>query len=118
MTAVGLELNDAGLLAVAEDGALRARPSPGLALFDGSGLQVGAEVAGRVRLQPRHVHSRFWDPLATDPLEPPFPADATRADLAHAHLEDLWKRIGPGVESVLVAAPGWYGAEALRAALA
>jgi len=113
VTAVGLELNDAGFLAVGADGALRAPSSPGLALFDGSGLEVGAAVAGRVRLRPRHVHSRFWDPLATDPLEPPFPDDATRADLAHAHLQELWQRVGAGVDAVLVAAPGWYGAEAL-----
>lgn len=113
MPAIGLELNDAGLLAVAEDGALAAPSSPGLALFDGSGLEVGEAAAGRARLRPRHVHSRFWDPLATDFLDPPFPADATRADLAHAHLEEMWKRIGRGVDAVLVAVPGWYGADAL-----
>jgi len=113
VAAVGLELNDAGLLAVGEDGALRAPPSPGLALFDGAGLEVGEAVAGRTRLRPRHVHSRFWDPLATDVLGPPFPKDSTRADLAHAHLEALWKRIGNGIDAVLVAAPGWYGAAQL-----
>jgi hypothetical protein len=113
LAALGLELNDAGLLAVAEDGALPAPPSPGLALFDGAGLEVGEVVAGRTRLKPRHVHSRFWDPLGTEALAAPFPVDATRADLAHAHLESFWKRVGRGIDVVLVAVPGFYGAEQL-----
>lgn len=113
MTTLALEIHDAGLLAVCDDPERTPLPaSPGVALLEGDGpgrLLVGREAMARARLKPRWVHHRFWHQLDTTPLPRPFPRDLTAADLAHAHLTELWKAAGEGVESVLLAVPGSFG---------
>jgi FHA domain len=107
VTAVAVEINDAGIL-VAVEGAGRPEPrppSPGYALLDGERLVVGLEAVRRARLQPRFVHNRFWDQLDTTPLPPPFPEGRTAADLVHAHLSAVGEPLR--ADSVLLAAPGW-----------
>ena len=104
-----LELNDAGLAVIAEDGAFVASASPGYALFDGNELMTGSAAWRRARVSPRRVESRFWEELAADaPLPRPFPRGLTRADLAYRHLGDLRREV-PGPARVIVAAGGGYG---------
>jgi hypothetical protein len=75
--ALALDVSDAGVLGVAEGGALLG-PSPGYALVDGETRLVGEEARRRARLKPRFVVSRFWERLDTEPLGRPFP-DGLRA---------------------------------------
>jgi hypothetical protein len=110
MGRVALVLVDSGVVAVGSRGNLSA-PSPGLAVLDGDGLLVG-NVARRIsRLKPRRVHSRFWQLLGTQPLERPFPHHLRTADLAHAHLSEIWSTIGRDINEVILVLPGVYSSE-------
>ncbi len=112
MTTVAIELNDAGLMALAEGGQQLAA-SPGFALMDGHDLVVGLEAQARARLEPRWIDNRYWLRLDTNSMPRPFPRNLTRADVAHAHLTRLWERIrldlgvGSGA-AALLAIPGSF----------
>ncbi len=110
MSILALELNGAGVTGVSDrGGAGETMPaSPGYALLDGDRLVTGAEAAQQARLKPRFTHSRFWEELDTTPLSRPFPKSLSRADLAHAHLEAIWRSLEPGATEVLLTVPGWY----------
>jgi hypothetical protein len=112
---LAIELNDAGIRAVrsSKPGAEAMAASPGYALLDGDNLLTGLDAACRARLKPRFVHNRFWEELDTTPLPRPFPRKLRHADLAHAHLEQIWKSTQAGVDEVLLAAPGWSSEEQL-----
>ena len=112
METVSLELVDAGLQLVSPRGKL-SRPSPGLALIDGRELAVGLDAESHARLNPRRLHSRFWQDLGTAPLGRPFPSYLRTADLAHAHLEAVWYTAGGNAEEVVVAVPGVYSDDQL-----
>lgn len=118
MTAIAIELNDAGIVAAGE-GSLLTTPSPGFALLDGSDLVVGNEAWVSARLKPRRINHRFWDLLSTDSLPRPFPRSLSYADVVHAHLSAVWKAIegesadGGEAVSVLLAVPGWYSSQQL-----
>ena len=89
-----LEIHDGGLLAATGDGAPddAFEESPGFALLDGETLYTGRQAYARARRMPRAVHNRFWRDLGLDPAGRPFPESWSVADLAHAHLEDLWRQ--------------------------
>ncbi len=112
MGLVALKLVDTGLQLVSPRGKL-SRPSPGLALIDGRKLAVGLEAESRARLNPRRLHSRFWQNLGTAPLGRPFPGYLRTADLAHAHLKAVWEADGGNAEEVIVAVPGVYSDDQL-----
>jgi hypothetical protein len=101
---LALEIHDAGLFAVPGG----AEPEPGYALLDGNDLAVGLAALDRARLRPRQVHHRFWHDLDVGPLGRPFPRSMSAADLAHAHLDAFWARVGGGVGSVVLALPGAF----------
>jgi len=107
MERAALELVDSGLQFVSSRGQL-SRPSPGLALINGEEVAVGLEAECSARLNPRRLHSRFWQELSTAPLGRPFPSYLRTADLAHAHLKAVWDSVGGGTEEVIVAVPGIY----------
>jgi len=119
VSVVALELHDAGLLVVgdADVSVARVAPSPGYALIDGESVLTGSAAASRARLRPRLVHNRFWDGLDSSPLERPFPRQISVADLAHAHLSQLWELVGDGVDEVILVASGSYTGEQLGLAL-
>jgi len=102
---LAIELADAGLLALPEEGELAA-PSPGIAIVDGETITVGREAAARARLTPRRLHSRFWQDISTEELGRPFGRRLRSADLAWTHLSQLWKETGRGVTSVILALSG------------
>ena len=104
MTIIGLELVDAELLAV-RDG-LRVAASPGVALIDPAGLLVGGPAAAALRLRPVLAADRFWTDLATDALVQAAATPVSYADLAHAHLSQLWKSIARPDEQIVFAVPG------------
>jgi len=99
-----IELNDAGIRAQADSGAVA--ESPGYALVEGSSLLTGNPAAARARLKPRKINNRFWSELDTAALPRPFPATMSHADLAHAHLAAIWDEVGSAADSVILAIPG------------
>ncbi len=112
MTTLALEIHDAGLTAVDESGAA-SPPSPGYALVDGGAVITGRAAVARAREKPRWIHHRFWHDLDTEPLGKPFPRDLTSADLAHAHLSEIWGSVPGAADSVLLAIPGCYSTHQL-----
>ncbi len=115
MATLALELNDAGIVAVRDDhpDVLASPESPGYALVEDGHLLTGYGAASKARLKPRFTHTRFWDELSTTPLSSPFPHRLSRADLAFAHLKELWERLHHGVERTLLTVPGFYSLEQL-----
>jgi hypothetical protein len=99
---LAIELADAGLIALPEEGEAAA-PSPGIAIVDGETIAVGSEAAARARLTPRRLHTRFWQDISTEELGSPFPRQLRSADLAWTHLSEIWRRTGRGVSSVILA---------------
>ena len=104
MARVAVETVDAGLLA-ARDGVLSA-PSPGLALLDPAGLLTGSEAAAQERLKPVFAFDRFWTDLSADALPRPLPYARSRADLAYAHLSQVWAVAAQPGDEALFAVPG------------
>jgi hypothetical protein len=102
VSAVTIEINDAGIRISGET----TGPSPGYALADGDELLTGEEALAVARLRPRQIHNRFWCELDDAPLGGPFPPKMTRADLAHAHLTDAWRRAGASARRAILAVPG------------
>jgi len=110
---IGLELNDAGILAAAGDGSLLALEengpaSPGIAVIEGGNLQVGLAAEKCCRLLPRQTNHTFWDNLASTPLQDPAFAGWTHADLAYAHLAGIWEKLAAANEALVVAVPDTY----------
>jgi len=117
-TTIAIEMNDVGLLAAGDVG-LIGSPSPGYALLNGKDLWVGSEAQASSRLKPRWVDNRFWDRLDTAAMPRPFPRNLSRADVAHSHLEEVWREIQMESEinadtaSVMLAVPGVFSVEQL-----
>jgi len=105
--ALGLEAGDAGLLAVAEGGAVFG-PSPAVAIVEAGRLRFGEEALAACRLLPRQVASDFWARLDGEPVGPLFPVDLRSADLVHGHLETLWAKARARTSEVLLAVSGGY----------
>lgn len=112
MNLVALKLVDTGLQFVSPRGRI-SRPNPGLALIDGRRLDVGLDAERSARLNPRRLHSRFWQDLGTTPLGRPFPSYLRTADLVHVHLKSVWEADGSNAEEVIVAVPGVYSDDQL-----
>ncbi len=104
MAIIGLELVDAALVAV-RDGACAAK-SPGVALLESQGLLVGEAAAAAARLKPVLATDRFWSDLAADSVAQTAGPPVSHADLAHAHLAQLWNSIGRQGDEVVLAVPG------------
>lgn len=115
MAVLAIELNDAGIRAVKNTApGMEAFPSsPGIAVWDGAALLTGREASRRARLKPRWSHDRFWQELDTSPLPAPFPSHFRRADLLHAHLEEIWNASNGNVDEVILAVPGSFSTEQL-----
>ncbi len=111
MTTLALEIHDAGIRWVDASGA--GDPSPGYALWEDGALVTGQAALRRAREKPRFIHHRFWQDLDTEPLGKPFPRDLSAADLAHAHLSEVWKTAPEGTERVILAVPGSFSARQL-----
>lgn len=112
MTTLGIDLNDAAIVAVRSDGT--SRMEPGCALVDEAGIRVGVEAARAARLAPRHVDETYWAELSLAPWSRTHPRVRSSADLAYAQLAGLWSRLGDGVDAVALAVYGWLRTEQAR----
>ncbi|MFK7956182.1 MAG: FHA domain-containing protein [Lysobacterales bacterium] len=100
-----IELNDAGLL-VAGDGA-ELLESPGYLAFDGKQVHVGSAAAQRVKLIPTQTHYAFWEYFGSDnrPTGQLPQKGLTQADLAHQHLDRLWRIVGKDLQQLVICVP-------------
>lgn len=104
MATIGIEIVDAAVTVV-RDG-VRLASSPGIALFDAAGVVVGEAAAATARLQPVLASDRFWSDLAQDSLAGPSDRARSHADLAHAHLTQLWSATAHEGDTAVFAVPG------------
>ena len=106
MSLLALEINDCGIIAARENSIML--DSPGIALLDEGEPLVGEPAARRAFLSPSQANNRFWDELAKSPLPRPFGSARTHADLVYAHLRQIWNKLKPGIDGVILAVPGFY----------
>jgi hypothetical protein len=114
MNLLGLELSDAGILVAGGDPPRLLQvdedsvESPGFALPEKRSLVIGRAAERRARLFPRKTLNRFWDQLSTDPLEPALLAAANQAEVACAHLAQIWEPVRNFGNSLVIAVPGFF----------
>ena len=106
-----IELNDVAVT-LARDGALLSQ-SPGFALLEQDTLLVGDDALRQARLKPRLISTRFWDRLSNDPVFPAAAAGASFADVARAHLSQVWACAGQDVDGLILVVPGSFERRAL-----
>jgi len=114
MNLLGLELCDAGILAAGGEPPRLLRidedslESPGFALPDKKTLTTGIAAERRARLFPRQIMNRFWDPLSTDPLDHPLPSAGNQAEVACAHLAQIWNKTRHFGNALVIAVPAGF----------
>jgi len=106
-----ININDAGIQ-VGLDGDLT-RTSPGYAVLNNGQLMVGEVAARNARLLPRWTNNRFWSQLSTAPIESGTAQVRHHADLAFAHLEELWQPISAEATDAILIVPGYFSTEQL-----
>ena len=104
-------LNDVGIQ-LAIDGSL-VRTSPGYAVLDKDRLLVGEAASEKSRLLPGWTNNRFWSQLDVKPLTRSTDQVRHHADLALAHLEDIWLPVKKDVTEAIFVVPGYYDREDL-----
>ena len=104
-------LNDAGIQLGLDGDPIRT--SPGYAVLNDNELMIGELAAVNTKLFPRWTNSRFWSQLTTSPIQGGTSQIRHHADLAFAHLEELWQPISDKVAQALFVVPGYYSAENL-----
>ena len=104
MADIGIELIDAGVLAAR--GEALSPPSPGIALLEPGGAIVGRAAAAQARLKPVYVADHFWADLSKDPMPRAAARARSHADLAYAHLAQLWGEVAEPGDEALFAVPG------------
>jgi len=112
---IGLEINDAGIMAAAgtSTGLLeidgQATESPGFALPEKDGLLVGKAAENKAHLFPRQILNRFWDQLNTEPLEQPGRyAPQNHAEIVYNHLASIWQQLQHHGEEIIILVPSFY----------
>jgi hypothetical protein len=114
MPLLGIELSDAGIMAVAGDpprllAVEGTEPSsPGFALQLNDQLLMGWDAVRRFRFNPRACTSRFWDDLGTEPIRQPGLEGKTCAELAYRHLLKLRDNLALAGDEAVIAVPGFY----------
>jgi FHA domain len=104
MAVIGIELVDAAVVAV-RNGA-RVLASPGVALLAPSGLVVGERARAEERLQPVLATDHFWSDLAQDSFARTANPPVSHADLANAHLAEVWRTVAEEGDEAVFAIPG------------
>ena len=114
MRLIALELSDAGIMAAAKEplGLLQLdgedRESPGFALSDEAQLLVGRRAERRARLHPLQVNNAFWDQLNKEPLKQASQYARNHAEMAYAHLAQVWEKIRGGRNEMVMAVPAFF----------
>jgi hypothetical protein len=111
MTALAIDINDAGLV-VASDSALLAA-EPGFARVERGKIVTGDAAKAGARLQPRQTSNRFWSALSLEPGSAGADVGKSAAELAYAQLESLWRTHGNGVTDAVLVVPGAYRTDQL-----
>ena len=99
-----IELNDA-CINLGIEGEL-VGTSAGYAVLDGDKLLIGEAGQQHAKLLPRWTNHRFWNQLNTDKLGNGTNAIRHHADLAFAHLEQMWTSMD--ATEVAIAVPAYY----------
>jgi hypothetical protein len=101
-----IELNDAGIAVHSEEKILA--ESPGYALIGDAELVLGAGAEARARVQPLQASDRYWDGLSLEALPRPAGRMRNNADVACAHLEQVWRDSASAGEQALLVVPGSF----------
>jgi hypothetical protein len=110
MTVLAIDINDAGLAVANADGVLAVEP--GVAVVDRGKILTGGEAVAVARLRPRQATSRFWSVLSQEPGSAGVDLPSA-AELAHAQLSALWRKVGQASTDVLLVVPAGYRSEQL-----
>lgn len=105
MTISVIELNDSEVR-LGSNGAIVVR-SPGYAFVDNDGIQIGDAAASRTRLDPRAANNRYWKNLNQDPLPLKSAKARHNADLAFAHILEIYEQAGKP-DNVIFAVPASF----------
>lgn len=111
MSAVVLEISDIGL--TLSDGERVIASSPSCAVLDGDQALLGDAALSQSRLRPRWTNNRFWSELNQEPMAVRSGRFITHADLAHAHLESVWREAEHGDADVVLAIPSVWSRDAM-----
>ncbi|MEO2181515.1 MAG: hypothetical protein ABGY43_04330, partial [bacterium] len=106
MSIAVFNINDAGIQLTVDSELVRT--SPGIAVLNDNSLLTGEEASKNVKLLPRWTNNRFWCQLNTNPLPNSTEQVRHHADIAFAHLEDLWLPVSKEVAKVILIVPGYY----------
>ena len=106
MSIAVFNINDAGIQLTVDNELVRT--SPGVAVLNNNSLLTGEEASKNVKLLPRWTNNRFWSQLNTNPLPNSTEQVRHHADIAFAHLEDLWLPVSKEVSDVILIVPGYY----------
>jgi hypothetical protein len=119
MTLLGLELSDAGILVAGDNPARlltvdgQKKESPGFAIPEKERLLVGKPASDRAHLFPLQVINRFWDQLNTEPLKHKNRHAQNYAEIAYAHLFNIWEIVKQYGDEMIIAVPNFYSKEQL-----
>ena len=110
MSALAIDINDAGIAVADATGVLGVEP--GCAVIDRGRITTGNEAVALARLRPRQASNRFWNALSLEPGSAG--ADLpSAAELAHAQLAAIWQKVGHAWTDVLLVVPAGYRSEQL-----
>ncbi len=107
---LGIDLNDAALVGVADDRLLF--NEPGLAVDPEGAWLFGKAAAAQARRHPRQVRNRQWSELS-DELSGEGSGHVSNADLVHDHLAALRQFLPPEERAVCLAAPPYWESDQL-----
>ena len=91
MSAVAIEINDAGLAVADESGVLAIEP--GFARVDGGRIVTGEQARARGAAATAQTSNRFWSALSMEPGSAGADIRKSAAELAFAQLESLWQAL-------------------------
>ena len=114
MSLLGIELSDAGILVAGSQPARLletdqgANSSPGYALPQKKKVLIGQGAEQMAHLFPQQILNLFWDQLSTEPLERPAGRNRNQAEMAFAHLNQIWEKVKSFGDSLVVTVPDHY----------
>lgn len=111
MALLALDINDAGITALDDDGIVYREP--GFALVDEDGLTTGNEAYANARIKPRRIHAHYWSDLTTNSLPDDRFRHLSAADLVSRQMEQLWDAARGRGDRVAVAVPHYMQASNL-----
>jgi hypothetical protein len=111
VSAIAIEINDAGL--VVADASRVLAIDPGYALAERKGIVTGEAARRQARLQPRRVSNRYWTNLSAESGSSGLDGVDSAAELAYTQLDALWQRFSGQTKDVALVVPGHYDATQL-----